>query len=547
MNYIREYIREIRSGRCIVSERVRKVYEKLDQETEDPSGKYIFNEKKATRPIEFIERFCRNSKSEWAGKPITLMLFQKAYIQALFGFVDAETGLRRFRESLLYMARKNGKSTLLAGIALYMLIGDKEAGAEVYSIASKRDQAKLIFDEACNMVKQSPDLIQIVKKRKSDLYFGLTFSSMKPLGKNSNTLDGLNSSCVIIDELHAVKDRNTYEVMRQSMSAREQPLLCMITTAGTQRETIFDDILKYARDVADGVIQDDSFLPILYELDNKKEWLDPLKWEKANPALGTVKKIDDLILKVERAKNSPKDLSGLLCKDFNVIQTITSAWLTFDQINNEETFGPDQFEDCYCIGGVDLSLTTDLTCATLLFLDKNEKKYVSQMYFLPRDNFEKRVEEEKIPYDKWYELGLLRLCNGNTINPSDVVSWFNEMMSTYKILPAYIGYDSWSSRYFVEEMELNGYRMERVIQGAKTLSIPMQQLGADLTAKRIIYNNNPILKWCLTNTGVQEDRNGNIVPIKATSAKYRIDGTASLLDAYTILMSRYQEMLNLAK
>lgn len=544
MNYVQEYLKQIRTGKAIVSRRVRAVYEKLADNIENPTGAYIFDEKKAQRPIDFIERFCRHSKGEWAGRPVKLELFQKAYIQALFGFVHKDTGFRKYRESLFYVARKNGKSTMLAGIALYCLIGEGEAGAEVYSVATKKDQAKIIFDELCNMVRQSPELLEICKKRKSDLYFPLTFSKCQALGKNSDTLDGLNASLVVMDELHAIKDRGLYEVMKQSQSARRQPLLIMITTAGTVRECIFDDMKKYAAEVADGIIEDESFLPILYELDSKKEWLDPLCWEKANPGLGTIKKLSDLIGKVERAKNSPRDLAGILCKDFNVISTVSTAWLTFEDINNEERFELSDFRGCYAIGGVDLSLTTDLTCATILLMDRNEKRFVTQMYWLPAENFEKRVEEEKIPYNAWREAGLLRLCNGNTISPSDVVAWFMEIVNEYDITPAWIYYDSYSARYFVEEMEQKGFNMVRCIQGAKTLSLPMQQMGADLKAKKINYNNNPILKWCLANTGVQEDRNANIVPVKASSAKYRIDGMAALLDAYVGLMDHYTEYLN---
>lgn len=544
MNYVQEYLKQIRTGKAIVSRRVRAVYEKLADNIENPTGAYIFDEKKAQRPIDFIERFCRHSKGEWAGRPVKLELFQKAYIQALFGFVHKETGFRKYRESLFYVARKNGKSTMLAGIALYCLIGEGEAGAEVYSVATKKDQAKIIFDELCNMVRQSPELLEICKKRKSDLYFPLTFSKCQALGKNSDTLDGLNASLVVMDELHAIKDRGLYEVMKQSQSARRQPLLIMITTAGTVRECIFDDMKKYAAEVADGIIEDESFLPILYELDSKKEWLDPLCWEKANPGLGTIKKLSDLIGKVERAKNSPRDLAGILCKDFNVISTVSTAWLTFEDINNEERFELSDFRGCYAIGGVDLSLTTDLTCATILLMDRNEKRFVTQMYWLPAENFEKRVEEEKIPYNAWREAGLLRLCSGNTINPSDVVAWFMEIVNEYDITPAWIYYDSYSARYFVDEMEQKGFNMVRCIQGAKTLSLPMQQMGADLKAKKINYNNNPILKWCLANTGVQEDRNANIVPVKASSAKYRIDGMAALLDAYVGLMDHYTEYLN---
>lgn len=546
MNYIEEYLQEIRAGRCIVSKRVRRQYEQLAADIHNSNCGYIFDQRKAERPIQFIEKFCKHSKGEWAGKPVLLELFQKAYISALFGFISKETGLRRFRETLFYVARKNGKSTMLSGIALYMLIADKEPGAEIYSVASKRDQARIIFDEVLNMVKQSPDLLQVVKKRKSDLYFDLAFSKMQPLGKNSDTLDGLNSHLVIMDELHSIKDRNLYEVMKQSQSARRQPLLIMITTAGTVRECIFDDMYKYACGVCDGTIKDDTFLPILYELDSKKEWADPMTWEKANPGLNRIKKLDDLIGKVERAKSSPRDLTGVLVKDFNVIQSVQTAWLTFDDVNNTETFDITRFRGSYAIGGADLSITTDLTCATLLLMDKQGKRYVTQMYWLPAENFETRVRDEKIPYDKWYEAGLLRLCNGNSINYSDVTAWFLEMVNDFELTPAWIYYDSYSAKYWVQEMENYGFTMVRCIQGAKTLSLPMQMLGADLQAKKINYNNNSLLKWCITNTGIQEDRNGNIVPVKCQSPKYRIDGLASLLDAYVGLYEHFNEFKDAA-
>ena len=544
MNYISEYVKEIKANKCIVSNRVRKIYEKLEKEIENPVDPFVFDEKKAQKPIDFIERFCRHSKGEWAGRPFKLELFQKAFISALFGFVNKETGYRKYKETLFYVARKNGKSSMLAGIALYCLIADNEPGAEVYSVATKKDQAKIIFDELCNMVKQSPELAQACKKRKSDLYFGYNMSKAQPLGKNSDTLDGLNSSLVIIDELHAVKDRNLYEVMKQSQSARRQPLLIMITTAGTVRECIFDDMYKYACDVCDGIITDESFLPILYELDDKKEYLQPKAWEKANPGLNRIKKLEDIIDKVDRARQSPKDLTGLLCKDFNIIQNTNTAWLQYEDIENTETFNISDFKGYYAIGGADLSLTGDLTCATLLLMDAQEKRYVTQMYFLPRENFLQRVQEEKIPYDKWYEMGLLRLCNGNRINYSDVTAWFLEMVNTYGITPAWIYYDSYSAVYWVQEMQSYGFNMVKCIQGFKTLSLPMQTLGQDLKAKRINYNNNPLLKWCLANTGLEEDRNGNLMPKKANNPKYRIDGTASLLDAYTGLTQHYQEYLN---
>jgi phage terminase large subunit-like protein len=541
MNHIKEYSGQLERGEVPASQRVKAVYRRLACESETP-GRYVFDETRASRPIEFIEQFCKHSKGEWAGQPVRLELFQKAFIQALFGFVDKDTGYRKFREAFFLVGRKNGKSTLLAGLALYMLTSDGEGGAEVYSTATKYAQARLLFDEAHSMIKQSPDLLTHMKKRKTDLYYVPSMSKMQPLSRNSDTLDGLNCSFCIMDELHGVKDRNLYEVMRQSQATRRQPLLVMITTAGIVRECIFDDMYTYACGVADGDIQDDTFLPILYELDNRNEWTDPAAWMKANPALGVVKKLDDMTVKVERAKQNSNELSGVLCKEFNIRETQKSAWLSFESINNTETFDLETFRGAYCIGGVDLSITTDLTAASLLFMKRgDDKKYITQMYWLPSDKLKERIKQDKIPYDKWFERGLLRLCSGNSINHSDVTAWFVDTVKQYELSPAWVYYDSYSARYFVEEMQMHGFNMVRCIQGAKTLSLPMQMLGADLQAHKVIYNNNPILKWCLTNTGVQTDRNGNIVPIKNQSPRQRIDGTAALLDCYVGLYEHYNE------
>ncbi|UXV41629.1 terminase large subunit [Staphylococcus simulans] len=543
LNYIEEYYRQIKSGKIVASKRITKQYEKLiDDMYNHPQ--YIYDHAKAERPIKFIETFCRHSKGELAGKPLILDLFQKAYISALFGFVDKETGKRRYTESFFYVARKNGKTTMLSAIALYMMIADGESGAEVYSVASKRDQANILFDQAHEMIKQSPDLSRNIRKRKSDLYFSHNFSKMQSLGKNSNSLDGLNAHLVVIDELHSIQDRNLYEVMKQSQSARTQPLLIMITTAGTHRGTIFDDLYEYACNVVDGNFKDDNFLPIMYELDEKKEYKNPECWQKANPSLNISKRVEDLERKVARAENDANNLTGILTKDFNVRETSHNAWLTFEQINNTETFDIKDFADWYAIGGADLSITTDLSCATLLFVDPDtEMRYVHQMYWLPEDNLRERVDNDKIPYDKWYEQGLLRLCRGNTINYSDITKWFVEMIEDYEITPLWIYYDNYSARYWVDEMEGHGFKMVRTPQGARTLSLPMQNLGADLKKHKVNYNNHPILKWCLTNTGIETDRNGNIVPVKNQSPKRRIDGTASLLDAYVGLFDNYESFL----
>jgi len=547
LNYITIYNEKCQSGEIVTSKRVKAVYARLASAcslSDNPAsaGRYVFDEARANRPIEFIEKFCKNSKGEWAGKPVKLELFQKAWIQAMFGFADKDTGLRQYRESFFLCGRKNGKSTLLAGLILYMMTSDGEGGAECFTAASKYAQSKLIFDEVHNMIKQNPDLSRHFKKREFDLYYSPTMSIFKPLARNSNTMDGINSSFTCIDELHSITDKGLYENLKQSQAARRQPLLVMISTAGTVRECIFDDIYTHACNVADGVIQDPNFLAILYELDSREEWTNPEAWFKANPALGTIKKLDDLSAKVERAKQNPNELSGLLCKEFNIRSTVKTAWLSFDDINSDETFDLEEFRGAYCIGGADLSISTDLSAASLLFMKKGQdKKYIIQMYWLPANKLQERVQRDKIPYDKWHERGLLRLCLGNSINYSDVTAWFVETVQKYELIPAWVYYDSYSARYWVDEMQIQGFNMVRCIQGAKTLSLPMQTLGTDLASHKVIYNGNPILKWCLTNTGIQTDRNGNIVPIKNQSPRQRIDGTAALLNCYVGLYEHYQE------
>ena len=376
------------------------------------------------------------------------------------------------------------------------------------------------------------------------MYMPSTFSSFEPLSSDSDTLDGLNAHLVIIDELHAIKDRNLYEVMKQSTSSRTQPLVVMITTAGTVRENIFDDIYNYANNVLDGTIKNDAFLPVLYELDKTEEWKSIKCWAKANPGLGTIKQYKYLTEQVQRAKDDFSSKKGVLCKDFNVRSNTEEKWLDFDIVNNEETFDIEELRGSYGIGGADLSSTTDLTCATILVV-KNRKKYILQQYFIPRDRLEEKTQEDNVPYDIWEKRGLLTTCEGARVNYSDVTDWFVKMHNEFDISPYWIGYDPWGSQYWLQEMQEAGFEMIKVIQGARTMSNPMKELEADLKEKNINYNNNPILKWCLLNTSIETDKNENIRPIKGKKSKQRIDGTVSLIDAYCVLFEKMNDYLSL--
>lgn len=565
MTYIKEYYKYIQKNPNRVCHKVKTVYKKLVDDLKSPkvvtyfnkiteeneTHTYIFDEKKANRPIEFIEKFCRHSKGKWAGKPVKLELFQKAFIQALFGFVDSETGLRKYKKGALFIGRKNGKSTMDSGIGNFMHTKDGEGGAEIYSVAVKKDQAKIVWEEAKRMVKKSPELDKRIRCLVGGMYYDATESFFKALASDSNSLDGLNAHCVIADEVHAWKDKNLLDVMYDSMSAREQPLLLETSTMGTVRESVFDNEYEYFEEIIKGYeghsqVVDETVLPVIYELDTPDEWQNEDSWYKANPGLGTIKNIKDLRDKVQRAINNPNELTNLLCKDFNVRQNNQDKWLTYEIANNESTYDMEEIQDSYAVGGVDLSSTTDLTCATILIV-KNCRKYCLQQYFIAEQNLRHKIQDDKIPYDIWEQQGLVTLCDGAKVNYSVVSDWFNRMINDYDIRAVYIGYDPWNSQYWVEEMRNYGYEMIEIRQGARTMSNPMKTLYADLAEKTLNYNNNPILKWCLLNTSVKRDENDNIRPVKGQQQRARIDGTVSLIIAYCTLAEKYQDYMNLVE
>ncbi len=547
VNYILQYNRKLQSGSIAACAKIKRVYARLAEDVK-AKGKYHFDIDRATRPIIFVESFCKQSKGNM-GEPIVLSLFQKAMIQAVFGFVD-KNGRRRFNEVLMIMGRKNGKSVLLSALGLYCMIADHEGGAEVDCVASKKDQARIVFNEAKNMVAQSPYLAKYIRKRKSDMYSDFNFGVFQPLASDSNTLDGLNMSCGIIDELHSIKDRNIYDVAKQSMTARTQPLLFIITTSGFNREGIYDSMYEYAESVIDGSIEDEHFLPLIYELDDSSEWLDEKCWAKANPGLDEIKGRTYLREMVERAQADPSFRPTVLTKDFNVKNVTGASWLTWEQIDNPATFSMGTVSNSYAIGGCDLSATTDLTCATLLIrVPADDTLYVLQQYFLPqsRIDFLETTSSKEAPYRKWADRGLLTICEGAMVNYSDVTAWFAKMRDKYRIDLWKLGYDRALAGYWAEEMSgvFGQSVMEKVAQGPFTWTAPMKELGAMLSDKRINYNDNPMLKWCLSNTGVKSTGTvESVQPIKI-QANRRIDGMVSLLNAYTIYVKYRDDYLNL--
>ena len=568
-NPIIEYWDKIQSGEEVVGTKIRKTYKKIVYDIEHP-GEYFYSPKRANHIIEFAENYCHNYQGKEGGRLVKLELWEKAILATVFGFVDIE-GVRKYREALLIVGKKNGKSLLSSIVGDYMLTADGEPGPEVYAVATKKDQAKKIWMASKLMVKKSPALRKRVRPLVSELYCDYNDGIFKPLSSDSDTLDGLNVHCCLMDEIHQWKQgKALYDIMADGTTAREQPLIFITSTAGTVREDIYDQKYDESARVINGYFDpvgyhDEHFIPFIYELDSRKEWTDQKCWKKANPGLGTIKSEKQLADKVRKAKENPLLIKNLVCKEFNIRETTSEAWLTFEQVNNPDTFKLDLKNKKllwqhsgktkklplprYGIGGADLSSTTDLTAAKVIFMVPGcNRIFVLQMYWLPEDLIEQRVKEDKIPYDLWAEQDLLRTSPGNKVHAKYVKQWFLEVQNRLDIYIPWIGYDSWSAIYWVEDMqsEFGKESMIPVIQGKKTLSAPMKQLGADLSSKLVVYNNNPIDKWCLANTAIDIDKNDNIQPKKTSSPRKRIDGTAALLDAYVILqdkLSEYQTMI----
>ena len=551
-NPILEYWEKIENGEETVSNKVYRTYKKLVNDIKNP-GEYFYSSKRGNHILEFAENYCRHSKGKFGGKPVRLELWEKAHLAAIFGFIDIE-GNRKYRESILIVGKKNGKSLLASIVGLYMLVADGEPGPEVYAVATKKDQSRIIWLESKRMTKKSPSLIKRIKPLVGELDSDFNDGVFKPLASDSDTLDGLNVHCVLMDEIHQWKQgKALFDIMADGVSAREQPLVYITSTAGTIREDIYDQKYDEAEMVINGYddpegYKDEHFIAFIYELDNRREWTDERCWKKANPGLGTIKNRQTLKDKVEKAKKNQLLVKNLICKEFNIRETSSEAWLTFEQANNPEVFDLKKLKPRYGVGGVDLSSTTDLTAAKVLFKVPNDERiYVLSMYWIPEDLVEKRVAEDKIPYDVWIEKGYVRTCKGNKISYRDVKAWFVEIQEQNDIYLSMIGYDSWSAVYFVEDMMdyFGKTTMIPVIQGKKTLSQPMKCLGADLENKLIVYNNNPVDKWCLCNTAVDIDKNDNIQPIKTSKPRRRIDGTAALLDAYVVLQNNINEYMSL--
>ena len=544
MNYLKKYYEEIESGNIIVGQELKKVLDDLILDLDNP--KFIFDENPGELRITFIEKFCKHTKSPFNGEPFLLELWEKAVLQVAYGFKYKDTGLRRFNEVILLIARKNGKTTFVAGIDLAEFFLSK-GGVDIVCASNTNDQASILFEEINNMREQSKALSKEKRSKKNIFYIysPKTKNKIKKLSAQSRNLDGYNIEVGCIDEVHQMTDSKVYDAIKQSQSTKKEPLIFIITTEGNVVGGFLDKKLEYVRKMIKGEIKDERVLPWLYTQDSVDEiYNDSSSWQKSNPSLGMVKTKSYLEDLMNKAKNDLSTRLTMLCKDFNIKQLESGSWLTFDDLNNETKFDIELLRDSYAFAGVDLSSTTDLTAAIICVI-KDGKKYVIPHFFMPSDVVNKRVEEDNVPYDIWIKKGFITLTEGSKNDFSKVTEWFLSIVRTYDIRPLWVGYDPWNSQYWVDEMEESGFTLEKIRQGVFTLSEPMKQLEADLKNKVVIYDNNPVLKWCLANTQAKVDINGNIQPCKLNSKFKRIDGAVALIIAYAVLNKYVKEYENM--
>lgn len=554
----KRYCEDVLDGMIVACDKIKKLCSAMLPRYDEGYKCWHYDVDLATRPVRFIERFCCLPE----GKPGTHFVmepFQMFWMETAFGFVD-ENDFRQFQEVFSIRGRKNGKTTEMAGLNLYMLTKDGEMAPQCYSAATSKDQASLLYGSTLRMLAQSPQLSRRIRKgtvtsRSQDgLICDFNQGYFTPLSSQTRHLDGLNVHYAVIDEVAAITNRDIYDLLKQATPSRDQPLIVEITTNGFERDNFFDDQYDYASRILDGKAVDDTFLPIIYELDERTEWTDESKWIKANPGLGTIKKVEALRGYVNKAKQDPSFLPTVLTKDFNLPENKASAWLRYDEAVNRETFDIKEMGFRYCIIGYDASDTIDLTAAQALMMRPGDDHiYETSMYWIPEAQLEKhrksglRKNRDNVPYDKWIDMGLLQTVPGNTIDHRVVFEWMQWLRDELDIYPFAMGYDPWhlqddswkdSARQFVGKK-----RCEEVRFGPQTLSIPMKQIRSDYEHHRFVDNDNPLNQWCRMNVGVVTDTNDNIKPVKANGPGGRIDGWAAEIAAYVCLNRHLEDYM----
>lgn len=551
-NWIFKYHEAIQKKEVIVGVWVRLCFEILT--TGLLNGEWEFNEKKANKAIKFIENFCHHS--EGRSDLLHLELWQKAIVSAIFGIMDKTTGYRQFREVFIIVARKNGKTLFAAAIAAYMTYVDGEYGAKVYFLAPKLDQADLVYDAFYQIVQSDDELDSITKKRRSDIYIKAFNTRVKKIAFNSKKSDGFNPQLVVNDEMEAWpgdQGLKQYEVMTSALGARKQPLIISIATAGYVNDGIFDELFKRATAFLKGNSREKRILPFIYMIDDIEKWDSIEELKKSNPNLGVSVSAEYYLEQIEIARNSISKKVEFMTKFCNIKQNSAVAWLDYWDVmkcvHEEKPLSLEDFKGCYCVGGIDLSRTTDLTAASIV-INRDGINHIFTRFYMPQKRYEVAINEDNTPYNIYRDRGFLFISGENQVDYKDVYNWFIELVKVYKIKPLKIGYDRYSANYLVEDLKTAGFHTDDVYQGTNLTPI-LHEFEGNLKDGLFDFGDNSMLAAHFLNVAVDINLNDSRMKPVKIEKRMRIDGAMSVFDALTMVSKYHNEigkkLLNISK
>jgi phage terminase large subunit-like protein len=561
-SYLLEYINKCKSGEIIIGQELMQMLDVLLEHFDNSNIKIEFED--AHKRIRFIESKCKHFEAPFSGRPFLLELFQKAFIESIyiFNIFDEEIGrwVRMYTEVLFLVARKNGKTPLLSALDLAEFFCGEE-GTKILCSSNDYEQADLMFQAIDAMREESPALANVTRKNIKGIFFGNPkkpkhsgkFSyrnkgNIRKISAKTGAKEGRNIRVASVDEVHELKDNTSIMPIRQALSTQDEPLYCELTTEGVVNDGYLDHRLKEARRVLNGELDRPRWLIWLYTQDSEQEvWQDEETWVKSNPGLGVIKKRSFLRQMVEEAKTSKSTRVFVMSKDFNIKQNNATAWLTPEDIKNDEEFDIEDFRNAFSIGAVDLSKSGDLACARVIMMKPgSQKKYTLRKYFIPESKLSDLPKEDRDMFSEWIRQERIAVSPGNENDFSLVTAWFIRLLKDYGIRPYKVGYDKWSAIYWVKEMESYGFECVRVSQEFGSLSEPMKLVEADLKSNLIVYNDDPIDKWCLENTALAINSREEIMPKKVQGKEdKKIDGAVTIIIGYRIYIDNRTEFLSL--
>lgn len=540
-NFILEYWQRIKEGSETVGRWVYLFYEIIVNGIEN--GDYIFDQKKANRAIKFIETFCRHNKGKLAPRVLKLELWEKAFVSSLYGIVD-ENGKRVFREIALFVGRKCGKTLLASAIITYEAFVDGEFGSEIYCLAPKLDQSDLVFSAFEFTKDKNPDLAKRARKRKNDYIIDRTNTIIKKIAFSEKKADGYSPALTVCDEMSswpAARGLKQYEVMTSGTGSRQEPITLSISSGGYVNDGIYDELFKRGTAFLLGNSKEKHLLPLFYIIDDKDKWDDINELRKSLPNLGVSVSFQFILDEIDVAHESLSKKAEFCCKYANLKQNSSQAWMSSQIIDAaEEELNIESFAHSYCVGGIDLSQTTDLTSACIV-VEKNGILYVFSHFWMPAEKIEEHQAKEGIPYNLYAQQGLLSPSGENFVDYHDCFKWFTDKVEQLELLPLKVGYDRYSAQYLVQDMKAYGFQMDDVFQGYNLTPVINEMEGL-MREGKIRYAKNSLLKMHLLDTALKKDNESNKVKIIKLDSKCHIDGTAALLDALCVRQKWYGEI-----